>query len=137
MPRGFKTCRQCGAQCGPRSFECCECKAPFDVKGERKAPKIKIKRKKKPKATKVIDWQSLPLGTKFKVSSGSGPYYERNGQRTYMSEKGYFNVYSIEKDGIWGVDKDGYTNFIYMGETKPSPMVPNLIRDAHRIYVKI
>lgn len=137
MPRGSKTCSKCNATCGPRSFECKHCGHPFDVKGERKAPKVKVMRKKKPKAIKVVDWQNLPTGTRFKVSSGSGPYYCKNGERIYMAEKGYYRVHSIVKDGIMGIDDSGFWNFIYMGDTKPSPMVPNLTREAHRIYVKM
>lgn len=137
MPRGSKTCTRCNSANGPRSFQCGTCGESFVVKGEKKAPKVKIKRQKKPKATKVVDWRSLPLGTKFKVSSGSGPYYEKNGQRIYMSERGYYNVHRLESEGIWGIDKNGYANFVYMGDTKPSPSIPNLIREAHRIYVKM
>lgn len=136
MPRGFKVCSSCSAKCGPRSFECKECGAAFVVNVEKKPRKPKVKRKIKPKAIRVVDWQNLKDGTRFKVCSGSGPYYQQGTQRIYMSERGYFNVYSLQHDGIWGIDKDGHTNFIYMGETKPSPTIPNLMREAHKIYVR-
>lgn len=136
MPKGSKTCPSCNATCGPRSFTCKHCGADFIVKGEKKAPKQKIVRKIKPKALRVVDWANLQTGTRFKITNGSGPYYLRNGERTYMSEKGYYTVQSILKDGIMGIDDNGYTNFIYMGEEKPSPNIPNLVRSPHRIYTK-
>ena len=33
MPRGQKTCKNCGATCGPRSFTCPKCGAGFTIKG--------------------------------------------------------------------------------------------------------
>jgi hypothetical protein len=136
MPKGSKTCSNCGKTCGPRRYDCPHCSHAFVVKGEKKTPKQKIVRKKKPKIIRVVDWASLPTGTRFKVSSGSGPYYTTNNERTYISEKGYYNVHSIVKDGIMATGEHGAFTFIYMGDTKASPNIPNLTREAHRIYVK-
>ena len=136
MPRGSKTCASCGHTCGPRAYECPSCNTSFNIKGTKKAPKVKIVRKKKPKAVRVTEWQTLPTGTRFKVVSGSGPYWNNGGERIYMANKGYYNVHSIVKDGIIGLDEHGIFSFIYMGDTAPSPNVPNLTREAHRIYTK-
>jgi hypothetical protein len=137
VPKGSKTCPKCSAACGPRSFSCKSCGESFIVKGETKTPKVKITRKKKPKLQKVVDWTSLPLGTKFKLSGSSGPYWvDSQGQRTYTTQKGIYEVYSILKDGIMSLTKEGSFNFVYMGDTKASPNVPNLTREAHRIYVR-
>lgn len=136
MPRGSKTCPKCSRACGPRSFECPGCGESFNISGKKKPPKVKIVRKRKPKAVRVVDWQGLQPGTRFKVSGGSGPYYLHNGERTYMAEKGYFRVHEVVQDGLIATDDNGFWNFIYMGDPKPSPNVPNLMREAHRIWIK-
>lgn len=136
MPKGSKTCPSCHKACGPRSFSCKHCGTDFIVKGEKKTPKNKIVRKKKPKIARVVDWAALESGTRFKVSSGSGPYYIGSSERIYLSEKGYYTVKSIDKQGIHAISDEGTYTFIYMGEEKPSPVVPNLMRAPHRIYVK-
>lgn len=136
MPRGSKTCPKCNRTCGPRSFECPGCGENFNVNGKKKTPKVKIARKRKPKAVRVVDWRVLQPGTRFKVTSGSGPYYTTADSRLYIAEKGYFTVKEIKEDGLIATDDSGMWNFIYMGETKISPNIPNLTREAHRIWVK-
>lgn len=140
MPRGNKTCPTCNTGCGPRSYRCA-CGYEFPIKsgstGEKPATKPKIVRKRKPKAVRVVNWQDLKIGTKFKVASGSGPYYTANGERIYMSERGYFYLQAIKQDGLVATDDRGTWSFIYMGRSETSPNIPGLTREAHRIWVRV
>ncbi len=115
MPKGSKTCKKCNHTCGPRAYECPSCGEPFMIKGKQPVAKTAPKAKRKPKknkVAKVVDWKALPIGTRFKVSSGSGPYYLTNGERTYLSDKGYYDVHSILKDGIVATGEAGTFAFI-------------------------
>lgn len=40
MPRGKKTCEQCGTTCGPRTYKCGECGHPFTIKGKTSSPAV-------------------------------------------------------------------------------------------------
>lgn len=137
MPKGSKTCSKCSTICGPRSFACKSCGESFTLKGVKKTAKPRLAKQIKPKLNKVVDWATLREGTKFKLSGNSGPYWiDPQGVRTYTAQKGIYEVHSVMKEGIMSLTKDGAFNFVYMGDTKPSPRIPNLMREAHRIYVR-
>ena len=129
MGRGQKTCKQCGAQTGPRSYKCPDCGYSFNVQ------KGITKRNRKRKGEKV-NWRELQSGDFIRVLTGSGPYWPLpDGEREPMGYYGVFKVMHVHEDGLgcYPADKknSGFC-FIYMGEKKKSKigttMVPHKIR---------
>lgn len=107
MPRGQKTCDNCGSSNGPRAKQCVQCGQGF-------AFKAKSKEQRTTKGIKV-DWRDLKNGDKIKVRGG--PYFEKNGEITPMGYNGKFIVDSLDDKGIRAFGVDGSSGFchIYMG----------------------
>ncbi len=129
MGRGQKTCKQCGTQTGPRSYNCPECGYSFNVQ------KGITKRNRKRRGVQV-NWRELQPGDFIRVLAGSGPYWPLpDGEREPMGYYGVFKVAHVHEDGLgcYPADKknSGFC-FIYMGEKKQSKvgttMVPHKIR---------
>lgn len=105
----YKVCDKCGASNGVRQ-KVCKCGQPFI---------FKTSREKKEKG-KDVDWKTIPVGSRIRILSGSGPYMDiiKNGKevRKYLGCKGgIYHVLSIHKDGIKILN--GYVSeFCYMGE---------------------
>lgn len=125
--RGKKTCKKCGSLNGARAYNCVNCGNEFDIKSVKTK---KIFRKK------VRDWKELNSGDCIRVISGTGPYYDKELGKQSVGHNGKFIVMGLDKNGILGFgcskNNSGYAH-IYMGETVESPVVPNLIRSAHKI----
>jgi ribosomal protein L40E len=125
--RGRKFCQKCQAANGPRAYFCKNCGNDFQVKATKKPKFIRVK---------IQDWKELKEGDCIRVISGSGPYYDRNGQRDPSGHSGKFIVKSIDSNGLmcYGCSKNnkGFA-YIYMGKKSRSNQIPNLIRSPHKI----
>lgn len=106
MPKGKKTCDNCGNLTGPRSFACPKC-------GHKFAFTLKTKEQKATKIIKHIDWRELQRGDKIKVSGG--PYYMHHEEFIPMGYRGKFTVDSVDDSGIKAVSEHGWFCHIYMG----------------------
>lgn len=108
MPKGQKTCSNCGEFNGPRAFVCKKCNHQFSFKA-------KSKEHKNTKVIRNFDWKELKPGDKIKVTGG--PYFVSGGEFVPMGYRGKFIVESIDNQGIraWGVDKQSGFAHIYMG----------------------
>lgn len=126
--RGRKFCEKCQTANGARAYECKNCGHQFNVK-TKKRRRVKVK---------INDWKQLKEGDCIRVISGSGPYYDRNGQKDPLGHAGKFIVKSIDQNGLvcFGCSKNnrGYAH-IYMGEKANSLNIPNLIRAPHKIVL--
>ena len=123
--RGQKICIHCQTVNGVRSFECKNCGQAFKMK---KGPKgIRKKR--------IDDFRSLQKGDWIKVVGGSGPYHiDRTGERTYLVERGKYKVEYTDTQGIHAYGDSGY-NYLYMGESCPSPLLDSIIRSPCKILL--
>ena len=109
MPRGQKTCDNCGHCTGPRAFVCPNCNSQF-------AFKPKSKEAKTTKVIKDYNWKELENGDRIKVSGG--PYYIKGADFIPMGYRGKFTVMSINDNGIVAHSSKGGYCHIYMGEDK-------------------
>lgn len=109
MPRGQKTCENCGTTTGPRAIVCKNCNQQF-------AFKPKTKEQKTTKLVKDFDWRELQKGDKIKVTGG--PYFVFSGEFIPMGYRGKFIVDSVDAQGIraWGIDRQSGFAHIYMGK---------------------
>jgi hypothetical protein len=108
MPKGKKTCDNCGNLTGPRAFMCPKCNTPFVFKA-------KSKETKNTKIIRDYDWKELVKGDRIKVAGG--PYYVSRGEFIPMGYRGRFVVEGLDKNGIlaYGIDKCQGFCHIYMG----------------------
>jgi len=109
MPKGYKTCPDCGTSTGPRAYVCKNCNHIFSFKTSNKD-------RKSLKSIKDFHWTKLQSGDKIKVCGG--PYYMHNGELIPMGYRGKFIVDKIDDQGIqaWGLGKNGGFVHIYMGK---------------------
>lgn len=125
--RGKKVCSHCNVVNGVRSFECKNCGQAFKM---RKGPKgIRKKR--------IEDFKTLKKGDWIKVVGGSGPYYtDEYGERSYMVDRGKYKVSHTDDNGIHAYGKTGY-NYLYMGESCPSPILESITRNPCKIRLLV
>tara|TARA_Y100000004_G_C8613081_1_gene285557 strand:- start:110 stop:448 length:339 start_codon:yes stop_codon:yes gene_type:complete len=94
--------------------------------------------KKPPKGIRkkrIEDFKSLNKGDWIKVVGGSGPYHiDRDGERTYLVERGKYKVEYTDSEGIHAYGDSGY-NYLYMGESCPSPLLDSIIRSPCKILL--
>lgn len=109
MPKGQKTCENCGTSAGPRAFVCKNCNHQFVFKA-------KTKEHKTTRIIKDINWKDLQKGDKIKVSGG--PYFVFKGEFIPMGYRGKFIVERVDDKGIcaWGLDRQSGFAHIYMGK---------------------
>lgn len=114
MPKGKKTCDNCGTLSGPRAYMCKNCNTPFMFKSV-------SKEKKNTKIIRNFDWRQLQKGDKIKVAGG--PYFVSHGEFIPMGYRGKFIVEGIDEKGIhaWGLDKNAGFAHIYMGPDWQNP----------------
>lgn len=106
MPKGKKTCDQCGTLTGPRAYMCPNCQTPFMFA-------VQNKEKKTTKIIRDFNWRELQAGEKIKVTGG--PYYVKSGEFIPMGYRGKFTVVSVDKNGIIAYSEKGGYCHIYMG----------------------
>lgn len=108
MPKGKKTCPNCGELSGPRAYVCKNCNHVFSFK-------ITNKEKRTLKVVRDFNWTDLEKGDKIKV--GGGPYFLHDGELIPMGYRGKFIVEKVDDKGIqaWGIDKNAGFAHIYMG----------------------
>jgi hypothetical protein len=108
MPKGKKTCDNCGNLTGPRAFMCPKCNTPFVFKA-------KSKETKNTKIIRDYDWKDLVKGDRIKVAGG--PYFVSRGEFIPMGYRGRFVVEGLDGNGIlaYGIDKCQGFCHIYMG----------------------
>lgn len=112
MPKGKKTCDNCGTMTGPRAYMCSNCNTPFTFA-------VQSKESKNTRVIRNFDWRELETGDKIKTSGG--PYYVKGGEFIPMGYRGRFTVVSLDDNGIVGYsDKGGYCH-IYMGKDIQCP----------------
>ena len=128
LKRGQKRCDRCGHICGARTLVCKECGAKFVVVRGRSTNAKKYQ---------IEDWRFLNKGDKIRVKQGSGPYFiSYNGEKTYTTERGTYEVVKLLDDGIQAWGPHGHT-FLYMGKDRPSKYLESYIQSAHRLrYAK-
>lgn len=126
MPKGSKTCSNCGLQTGPRAYICSQCKTPFDFA-------VKTKRSRTTKFIKNFNWKDLERNQVVKVTGG--PYYlTSDGEYIPMGYRGVFKVEDVSHNGIIGFNKkSGYVH-IYMGKDYQSEDT-RIFKTAHRMIL--
>ena len=86
MSKGRKTCPECGAVTGVRTYYCKECEYAFPMKKRPKTVKREVK-----------DWRLLESGEYIRVVGRSGTYYIKDdGEKIYMSDAGVYIVKSVD-----------------------------------------
>jgi uncharacterized Zn ribbon protein len=112
MPRGQKTCDNCGHCTGPRAFVCPSCNTQFVFN-------VKSREQKNTKVVKNINWKELESGDMIKVSGGS--YYMKGGEFIPMGYRGKFKVINLDDNGIVAHSSKGGFCHIYMGRDQQCP----------------
>ena len=123
MPKGKKTCENCGTLTGPRAYMCPSCQTPF----------VFAAQSKERKTTRIIrnfDWRELQPGEKIKATGG--PYYVKGGEFIPMGYRGKFSVVSLDKNGIVAYSAKGGYCHIYMGPDIQCPET-KLWKTKHRL----
>jgi len=127
MSKGRKTCPECGAVTGVRTYYCKECEYAFPMKKRPKTVRREVK-----------DWRLLESGEYIRVVGRSGTYYIKDdGEKLYMSDAGVYIVKSVDANGIIvvGANKNvAGINHIYMGKKEKSNLLDNLVKAPHKIY---
>lgn len=151
VTRGQKLCKNCQTVNGVRSFSCKNCNHPFVMKnssdkadGQSVGTNNKPVRRKRMKPRflkeKVSNWKSLHCGDTIKIKFGPFFLNEETGERMYLNSGGVVTVCSMIKNGFWARyqkrRKDCGEFFVYMGDREPSPVIPSLTRQRHKL-VKI
>lgn len=130
MPKGYKTCPECNNLTGPRT-QLCKCGHTFSFKSPQQQKAVKEK-----KFRLIEDWRELQPGEFIKVSGRSGPYYQKEGERMYLSNRGLHCVIRLDENGIHargvGNKSQGYV-YLYMGKKRRSKLCYNLFRAKHKI----
>lgn len=136
MPRGLKTCENCGYQTGPRAFKCPKCGANYVVRRG-------ITKRRRKRAGEKIDWRTLRDGDFIKVLRRGGPYWTlENGEQEPMGYFGYFQVAGIDGEGIKAYPADRHNSgycYIYMGKERRSPagttLAPHRVRKVDPQFI--
>ena len=130
----YKVCEQCQEQNGVRTLVCKKCRTPFKTKSSN-YNRSKARRRRKKRFIK--NWRSLSRGDVVRVVGGSGPFYESSdGMRHYLTDRGKYEVESIDKNGIHVLGIAPRTSghqFLYMGPLKRSPQCSAIHRDKHKL----
>jgi len=75
-------------------------------------------------------------GDYIRVKNGSGPYFIRNGEKVYYTQRGVFKVLAVKEKGLdvvgVGLKSTGYS-FLYTGPDEKSPLCSSLVNSAYRI----
>lgn len=126
MPKGKKTCENCGELSGPRSYMCKNCNTPFVFKPT-------SKEKKNTRIIRNFNWRELEKGDKIKVSGG--PYFVSHGEFIPMGYRGKFIVEGLDEHGIkaWGIDKQAGFVHIYMGRDWQNPET-RVWKTKHKLF---
>lgn len=112
MPKGKKTCDNCGTLTGPRAYMCPNCNTPFVFAAQ-------SREKKNTRVIREFNWRELEAGEKIKATGG--PYYVKGGEFIPMGYRGKFTVVSLDEKGIVGYSEKGGYCHIYMGRDKQCP----------------
>lgn len=112
MPKGKKTCDNCGTLTGPRAYMCPNCNTPFSFK-------VQSREKKNTKLIRNFNWRELEPGDKIK--STGGPYYVKGSDFIPMGYRGKYTVVNIDQEGIVAYSSKGGYCHIYMGPDKQCP----------------
>ena len=112
MPKGKKTCDNCGTLTGPRAYMCPNCNTPFAFKAQ-------SREKKNTKLIRNFNWRELEPGDKIK--STGGPYYVKGSDFIPMGYRGKYTVVNIDQEGIVAYSSKGGYCHIYMGPDKQCP----------------
>ena len=130
----YKVCTNCNSKNGVRTLVCKKCGTPFKIKSSNYNPKKARRRRKK---RFIKNWKSLSPGDVVRVVGGSGPFYESSdGMRHYLTDRGKYEVESIDKNGIHVLGIAPRTSghqFLYMGPLKKSPLCMTVYRDKHKL----
>ena len=121
--RGIKICDNCNCENGVRAYECKACENPFRMKKLRKGRKSRL----------VEDWTALSTGQRIRVVGGSGPFYEHEGERKYLTDRGKYTVRTVTKDGLWVRQDGGAELFLWMRGTQKSPLGTGVTRSPHKL----
>jgi hypothetical protein len=112
MPKGKKTCENCGTMTGPRSYMCPDCNTPFTFA-------VQSKEKKTTKIIKNFNWRELEVGERIKATGG--PYYVKGADFIPMGYRGKFTVVNVDDNGVLAYSEKGGYCHIYMGRDKQCP----------------
>lgn len=112
MPKGKKTCDNCGTETGPRAYMCPSCQTPFMFA-------VQSKEKRTTKIIRDFNWRELQIGEKIKATGG--PYYVKGSEFIPMGYRGKFIVTGLDAEGIIGYSEKGGYCHIYMGKDKQCP----------------
>lgn len=108
MPKGLKSCPNCGLNVGVRVKLCLECGHTFLFKPSVWREKSKY----------VKDWKELQKGDIIRSVNGTGSYWlvENEEEKVYLGQKGKLTVQQVVHNGIHVTGKYGFS-FVYMGES--------------------
>jgi hypothetical protein len=97
MPKGLKSCTDCGRETGVRT-KVCECGKKFWFK----PPVLR---------GKEINWQELEVGEIIKIIQGTGTYWynSENGEKIYMNDKAKMKVVKKSSQGLQVISKYGFS----------------------------
>ena len=128
--KGRKACPECKMLVGPRTHYCV-CGHQFEAsKGAKRKP-TKIKKVKFKKI--VEDWKTLEKGDKIRTLKGYGPHYvDESGEKKFFRERGVLIVQHKDRNGLICHGPQG-SGYIYMGPVSKSTVVPNGIKEPHKI----
>ena len=123
MPKGKKTCSNCGQESGPRTYMCPNCNSSF-------AFKPKSKEQKNTKIIRNFNWRELAPGDRIKVTGG--PYFVSGSNFVPMGYRGKFNVIKLDNQGIVAYSSKGGFCHIYMGKDFQCPET-RIWKTKHRL----
>ena len=128
--RGRKACPECKALVGPRTHYCV-CGHKFEAAKGAKPKPTKVKRVKFRKT--IEDWHELQKGDKIRALKGYGPHYiDETGEKVFFRERGVLVVDKRVREGLICFGPSG-TGFIYMGPVTKSKVIPNTIKEPHKL----
>ena len=124
MPKGKKTCDNCGELTGPRAYMCPKCQHPFVFA-------VQSKERKNTRLIRNFNWKDLEKGDRIKATGG--PYYVSEGEFIPMGCRGRFTVMGIDDNGIiaYGAKSGGWCH-IWMGKDEQCPNT-KIWRTKHRL----
>jgi len=124
MPKGKKTCDNCGTFTGPRAYMCPNCQTPFMFA-------VQSKEKKTTRIIRKFDWHELQKGDIIKATGG--PYSVIDGEFIPMGCRGKFTVISLDENGIiaYGNREGGFCH-IWMGRDEQCPTT-KIWRTKHKL----
>jgi len=109
MPKGLKSCPNCGLGVGVRVKLCLECGHAFSFK-----PSVW-----RDKSKSIKDWKELEKGDIIRSVNGTGSYWFLKDieEKVYLGQTGKLTVQRVVHNGIHVSSKYGFS-FVYMGEPK-------------------